>query len=151
MRYEIVFKSDLNFQIEAFRRVLRYHRVLRLILIVGILILYPLCLFTAYQNYLKFGLLNGIFWVIYLFIITLVPIVPNITPKTYKTHLKGLFINGHIYRWKNFSSYFTDDRFLYLLSRFGRWEVIRFVLPKEFERVVREFVRIKRYSGLNVG
>ena len=141
MRYEMVFKSNLNFQIEAFKRILRYHRVLRLILIVEILLFYPLCLLVAYKYYLKFGLLYGIYWAIYPFIIVIVLIIPHITPKTYKTHLKGLFVNGHIYKWKNFSSYFTDDRFLYLLSRFGRWEIVRVVLPKEFEEVVREFVR----------
>ena len=137
----MVFKSDLNFQIEAFKRCLKYHRVLRLLLIVELLFFYPSCLFIAYQNYLKFGVLYGIYWVIYPFIITIVPIVPHITPKTYKTHLRGLFINGHLYKWRNFSSYFTDDRFLYLLGKFGRWEIVKVVLPREFEQIVGEFVR----------
>ena len=131
----MVFKSDLNFQIEAFKRCLKYHRVLRLLLIVELLFFYSSCIFIAYQNYLKFGVLYGIYWVI------IVPIVPHITPKTYKTHLRGLFINGHLYKWRNFSSYFTDDRFLYLLGKFGRWEIVKVVLPREFEQVVGEFVR----------
>jgi len=84
---------------------------------------------------LKFGVLYGIYWVI------IVPIVPHITPKTYKTHLRGLFINGHLYKWRNFSSYFTDDRFLYLLGKFGGWEIVKVVLPREFEQIVGEFVR----------
>ena len=141
MRYEMTFKSDLSFEIEAFKRTLKYHKVLRLIFILLVIVFYPFCLFVAYQNYLKFGLFYGIYWAVYPFIITIVPVLPQITPKTYKTHLRGLFINGHLHRWKNFSSYFIDDRFLYLLSRFGRWEIVRFVLPKKFERVVREFVR----------
>ncbi|WP_457550798.1 hypothetical protein [Archaeoglobus sp.] len=73
---------------------MKYHKVLRLSLLAEIAILFPFCLLVAYHNYIKFGLFYGIYWVVYPFLIAIVPILPNVIPKTYKTHLRGLFVNG---------------------------------------------------------
>jgi len=135
------FKSDWKFQVEVLKRILKYHRLLKYIILAEVAILYPICFYLAYHNYLKYGPFYGIFWIIYPFFITMVPIIPHLTPKTYKTHLRGIFINGHLWRWKNFSSYFTDGKYLYLLRRFRKRESIALVLPKEFEDVVKEFVK----------
>ncbi len=141
------FRADRRFQMEALKRLLRYQTYLRTLLIVEVSILFPLYFYTAYINFQKYQII-GILWIVYPFIILLVPLIPHLTPKTYRTHLKGIYINGNLYRWKNFSSYFTDDSFLYLRWKVGRWEVVCLVLPKEFEDVVKEFVRFKSSGGV---
>ncbi len=143
MDYVKEFRSDLRFQMEALKRVLRYHRR-------GTIILLSLCIldllasiYVAHGYYSKYGLIS-LYWVINPIVVISIPLIAQLTPKKYKTHLKGIFINGHIYRWKNFYSYFVDDRFLYLTKRIGRWEVISLVLPRDFEDVVKEFVKKAR-------
>ncbi len=149
MDYVKEFRSDLGFQMEALKRVLRYHRRGTIILLSLYIPFMLASVLVARGYYSKYGLIS-LYWVIYPVIVIAIPLIPQLTPKTYKTHLKGIFINGHIHRWKNFHSYFVDDSFLYLTKRIGRWEVVCLALPKDFEDVVKEFVKknYPKYSSL---
>ena len=63
-------------------------------------------------------------------------LIIRLKPKTYKTSLRGLIINGQLHRWKNYKGYFVDDEILYLIN----WTGGIIALPRRFEDVVREFV-----------
>ncbi len=145
--YVMEFKSDRDWELRALKKMLKRSGYFKVFLF----ILFPLFLivdfYLAYFNYLKYGLTDqyrlimGFYWMLYPFILILICMSPHLKPKTYKTHLRGIFINGALHRWKNFHSYFTDDEFLYLTKKVLRWKVISLVLPREFEVVVKEFLK----------
>ncbi|GEM_PF-2372888 len=143
--YVMEFKSDRDWEIRVLKKMLKRSGYFKILFFIWIPF-FILEFYIGFHYCTKYGLLYGFPYFVQPFIIALIPILPHLKPKTYKTHLRGIFINGALHRWKNFHSYFTDDEFLYLTKKVLRWKVISLVLPREFEVVVKEFLKGDEYD-----
>ena len=136
-KYGLVFRSDWKYELEAFRRFWRYSSKFKIAtcLVFPTFVIMVLLLIQHYLQRHEYFL--ALFWAAYLTLFPSGYMLAMLRPKTYETSLRGLAINCHLYRWKNYKGYFTDDKLLYLVSEFGAITA----LPKEFEEVVAEFVQ----------
>ncbi len=136
-KYVMLFESDWKFELESLVKSLKYFRKLKIVyyaLVPG----WFLALGFAVYVYLfcLHDRILAVFWVLYLIFFPLANLAASLKPKTYETSMRGLTIDGHLYRWKNFRGYMVKDDRVYLI----RSGIAVMGLPKEFEEVIRDFV-----------
>ena len=135
--YEIAFRSDWRFEARAFIRSWKYSpRKIKTLVYTLFPLMVVLAAVLVIHNVQKHYYLLAVFWILYPFLLTALLLIGRLKPKTYKTSLRGLIIDGQLHRWKNYRGYFADGEMLYLVN----WAGGIVALPRRFEDAVKDFV-----------
>ncbi len=85
----------------------------------------------------------AIFWLVYPVIILLPSIISILEPKTYRITYRGIYINNALHSWKNFYSYFSDEKYIYIVKKLGKFKVVSLILPKCFSEEISKVFKFR--------
>ena len=135
-RYEIAFRSDWRFEVEAFMRSWKYlSKKIKIFIYASFPVMVILAAMLVIHNIQRHDYNLAALWMLYPLFPALL-LIARLKPKTYKTSLRELIIDGQLHLWKNYKRYFVEDEMLYLVN----WTGGIVVLPQKFEDVIKEFV-----------
>ena len=134
--YEVAFRSDWRFEARAFIRSWKYSpRKIKILVYASLPLVMVLVAVLVIHNVQRHDFLMAALWTLNL-LLPILYLIGRLKPKTYKTSLRGLIIDGQLHRWKNYRGYFADGEMLYLVNRAGGIVA----LPRRFEDAVKDFV-----------
>ncbi len=137
------FKADAKFNAYAYWRYYTKYGKKALILLLVLWISLQTISITLAKHYWKECIYLAIFWLVYPVIVLLPSIIAILEPKTYRITYRGLYINNAFHSWKNFHSYFSDEKYIYIVKKLGKFKVISVILPKCFSEEISKVFKFR--------